>query len=106
MFPAPLRPVLRFWLHSGQFCNASSVHSWVLLLDHSAVAQTDFAPAAVQRARSEGRLGGFLLVDLNAPAGLLADPQVAVVHLRAALKNGLGSLVEGRVLLDAEVITD
>jgi hypothetical protein len=36
-----------FRLQSGQFDNASSVHSWALLLDHGAVAQADFAPAAV-----------------------------------------------------------
>jgi hypothetical protein len=40
-------PVLRVPVTKGQFGNASSVHSWALLLDHGAVAQADFAPAAI-----------------------------------------------------------
>src|ERR1039457_2598479 len=75
------------------------------LLDDSAVAAPDFSPATVQvvSPRGEGELGGRLLIHLDAPAGLLADPQVAVLHHRAALENLLRAVVEGRVLLNAEV---
>src|SRR5258708_6341211 len=75
------------------------------LLDHGAVAEANLAPAAVQRARSERRLRGFFLVDLDAPARLFVHPQIAVAHLRTALKDRLRPFIEWRVLLNSKVIT-
>src|SRR5580658_4998352 len=76
------------------------------LLDHRAVPPAQFTPAAIERAGRKGRFSGFFLINLNSPARLLAYPQIPVFHLRAALKDCLRPLIEGRVLLDAEVIAD
>ena len=67
-----------------------------LLLDHRAVALPYLSPSAIQIvwAGDERRLGGGLFVDLDSPAGLLADPQVSVFHFGAAVKNLLRPLVE------------
>ena len=53
----------------------------------------------------EWRFRGFLFVNLNAPSRLFAYPQIAVAHFRASLEDGLRSLIEWRILLNAEVIT-
>ncbi|SPF49850.1 hypothetical protein SBA4_4210005 [Candidatus Sulfopaludibacter sp. SbA4] len=92
---------------AGGFARAVRVtRCGVSLLDHRAIGLADLAPSAIQVAAAAGkrRFGSFLLVHLNAPAGLLAHPQVAVLHLRAAGEDLLGPLVEGRVLLDAEIV--
>src|ERR1039457_838000 len=77
------------------------------LLDHRAIQPPDLAPTTVQIVppRREGRLGGFLLIHFDAPAGLLADPQIAVLHYRTIGENLLRPLIERRVLLDPEVVT-
>ena len=50
--------------------------------------QPPFRPLAGLRER---RLGGRLLIDLDSPAGLLAGPQVAVLHLRTAVRRSPAS---------------
>src|SRR5579872_1083713 len=75
-----------------------------LLFDDGSVAQPQLAPAPVERALGERRFRCFFLVDFDAPARFFAHPQIAVAPLGTALKNRLRPLVEGRVLLNAEVV--
>src|SRR5204862_7303821 len=80
----------------------------MLLLDDRSVAPPDLAPAAVQvsTASREGSFRGRFFIDLDAPAGLLVGPEVAIFHHGAALEDFLGTLVKRRVLLNAKVVAD
>src|SRR5262245_19959099 len=84
----------------------TSARTAALLLDDRAIGPPDLPPSAVQAAPpgTEGRLGCFLLVDLDAPAGLLAHIEVAVLFLGNAVEDLLGPLVELGVFEHAEVV--
>src|SRR5262249_47199206 len=83
-----------------------------LLLDDRAVALADFAPSALQPAAfarafassAEWILGGSFFIDLDSPARSLIRVEIPVLHLRAAVKHLLRPVVEGGILLDAEVV--
>src|ERR1700722_19072895 len=77
-----------------------------LLLDHRSISLADLAPPAIQVVctLSKWKLRRHLLVDLDSPARPLVDPEIAVLHLGAPLEDFLRLGIEGRVLLNAEVI--
>src|SRR5262245_13749368 len=77
-----------------------------LLLDDRPIGARDLAPPAVQAVLStaERCFSRSLLVELHAPAGLLADVQEAVFFLRHAMENFLGTVVELRVFEHPEVV--
>src|SRR5579884_1388615 len=80
-----------------------------LLLDDGAVGAADFAPSAVEALElfafegAEGVFGRGFFVDLDAPAGAVFDPPVAVLDLRAAAEDLFGAVVRRGAFLDAEV---
>src|ERR1017187_3199759 len=83
-----------------------------LLLNHGAIAAPHFAPTAVETLAialleaAVGISGCQLFVDFDAPAGGVVSVKVAVLHHGAAAEDFLQAVVEGRVLLDAEVVAD
>src|ERR1039457_3882663 len=80
------------------------------MLYYRPIAAPNLAPAAVQLLPlaalegAEGVLRRELLVDLDAPAGTVFDPPVAILELGTASENLLGPIVERRAFLDAEVL--
>src|SRR5215470_15665016 len=74
-----------------------------LLLDDGAIVPPDFSPSAVERAGTERMFRGEFLIHLNAPAGSIAGPQVAVFVGCAARENLGFQALDDAAFLDAEV---
>src|SRR5262249_32705310 len=80
-----------------------------LLIDDRPVAPANDIPATVDSApllvfkAAERVFGGCLFIDFNAPSGSFVSIKVAVLHDRAAFEHFLHAIIEGGVLLNAEV---
>src|ERR1700722_18995883 len=82
--------------------------SRLLLLDNGTVALTYLSPSTIKviSSRRKRSLSGCLLINLDAPARILIHPEISILHRRAAVKDLLGPVVEGRVFLNAKVIAN
>src|SRR5215469_13172215 len=78
----------------------------MLLLDHGSIPLTNLSPPAIQVIGAVGKwkLRRQLLVDLDSPSRPFVHPEIAILHLGASFEDFFRLSVEGRVLLDAEVI--